>query len=177
MQGYDEPIPGPLFFRATSLGLTPTDEKGFICSKGEWKYIKEKIDAFFSIADREAIEEHNLAKQRQLEERHSFGRSESVPKKKRPGYIYLALSNTGHHKIGLSVNPEKRIQHFDTQMPIDVALIHTFPADDMYSAESELHSIFADKRVNGEWFLLSEDDVGWLCDIEGYDDGTFHANS
>jgi len=36
----------------------------------------------------------------------------------------------------------------------------------MYNAEKKLHKLFADKRVNGEWFALTDDDVAKIKAIE-----------
>lgn len=89
----------------------------------------------------------------------------------RAGYIYLARIETGHHKIGLSIGPIERIRVFNTQMPVKVELVHTIETDDMFTAERLLHERFADKRYEGEWFNLSENDTAYICSISGYFDG------
>jgi len=47
-------------------------------------------------------------------------------------------------------------------------LICTIATEDMHGLESRLHKRFADKRANGEWFLLDEADVEY---IRGLADG------
>lgn len=81
------------------------------------------------------------------------------------GYIYLAYCDTGHYKIGWSVDPDKRIKHFDTQMPVEVSMVHSFPTDNVRAAETFLHYLFQDKRINGEWFDLSESEIEFICAI------------
>lgn len=93
-----------------------------------------------------------------------------------PGYIYVIKAATGQYKIGLSTDPTRRFLSLNTASPVELTLLHTFPANHAKIAEEVLHSDFASKRVKGEWFALDEDDVAWLCSVEGYDDGVFHAN-
>ena len=38
----------------------------------------------------------------------------------------------------------------------------SFATDDMIGLEKKIHSLYADARVNGEWFLLSDEDVEQL---------------
>lgn len=95
-------------------------------------------------------------------------------KTKKPGYIYLAYSETDHYKIGKSLGPEDRIAVFDTQMPVEVSMVHIFEADDMSGAEAELHNDFSYKRVKGEWFDLDEFEVELITSITGYSDGKFY---
>jgi len=92
---------------------------------------------------------------------------------KKPGYVYLAYSETDHYKIGKSIGPEDRIAVFDTQMPIEVSMLHSFEADDMSTAEAMLHRQFDDKQVKGEWFDLDPVDIEFIKSIEVYTDGQF----
>jgi Meiotically up-regulated gene 113 len=45
------------------------------------------------------------------------------------------------------------------RMPHEVTLIHSIETDDMVGLEALLHERYADKRMNGEWFALSDEDV------------------
>ena len=100
-------------------------------------------------------------------------RAEIVKARKRKGHVYLAKADTGHYKIGLSKRPEKRIKHFDTQMPVDVVMVYSFPATDCYAAEKALHEEYADVRVNGEWFDLDLPAVQHIQSIKRWEDGQF----
>jgi len=63
---------------------------------------------------------------------------------------------TGYHKIGRSTNPVYREKTLQSDNPM-ITKIHSSRAPISY--EKELHDIFAHKRVRGEWFDLTEDDV------------------
>ncbi|WP_017314233.1 GIY-YIG nuclease family protein [Mastigocladopsis repens] len=87
-----------------------------------------------------------------------------------PGYIYLMRAK-GYHglvpgcylqrcKIGLSRNPEARLQTFiDNQPPCDIEIIKTIYVEDMEFVETTLHQRFKHCNVrlvkSREWFDLN----------------------
>jgi hypothetical protein len=83
------------------------------------------------------------------------------------GYLYLLRSTTGYFKIGRTTDPTNRIKTFEVKLPFEVAYEHVFPTDDMFGMEKALHSRFAEKRVNGEWFALAPDDVEYIKSLGG----------
>jgi len=121
---------------------------------------------FYEIVPDDFVSKWNKSTRRRIEEAESTERDKS-------GYVYLAKSETGHFKIGLSINPAKRIKIFDTKMPVAVELVHTIPADDMRQAEGILHGRFADKRHEGEWFNLDQGDVAYVRKLTAFFDGRF----
>lgn len=84
------------------------------------------------------------------------------------GSIYLvqALIPDGYYKIGKSKNPVDRIEKLGVILPFPLKPIHQFKTDNMQRGEAVLHNRYADKRVNGEWFQLTEQDVKDICAIE-----------
>lgn len=89
------------------------------------------------------------------------------------GFVYLAYAETQDYKIGRSKNPDDRIKHFDTQMPVEVSKVHTFPATDANESERLLHEWCEDRQVKGEWFNLEEQHVDVLKAISEFEDGAF----
>ena len=89
----------------------------------------------------------------------------------KPGYIYLlqAITPTTYYKIGLSKDPVARIEILGIQLPFPIKPRHQFPTNNMHIAERQLHKRYADKRVNGEWFQLTDQDVQAICGIEHMD--------
>jgi len=82
------------------------------------------------------------------------------------GCIYLVKEkNDGHIKIGRTVDIKSRLRTFSVKLPFKVDLIHSFKSSDYISAEKLLHRHFQSKRVDGEWFLLTELDIEKIkCD-------------
>lgn len=79
------------------------------------------------------------------------------------GYIYLLRSMSGYYKIGRSKNPDNRIKTFSVKLPFEVEYVVVIPSDDMIEFEKSWHDWFADKRVNGEWFSLTNDDAEFMA--------------
>jgi hypothetical protein len=76
----------------------------------------------------------------------------------RPGFIYVIRCGP-YYKIGLSKQLDRRIKTLSIQLPHPVEVVMTAPVGNMYRHEQELHSVFSDRRMNGEWFQLSEQDL------------------
>lgn len=89
----------------------------------------------------------------------------------RPGHVYLLASELGPHKIGRAKEVGERLKTLAIQLPFDVSLAHHFPADDCVAAEAYLHGRFAEKRLRGEWFRLTEEDVEWIMGIVRFEAG------
>jgi len=85
------------------------------------------------------------------------------------GSVYFAL-NRGLVKIGCtSQRPVDRIKTlFPSNHPDDeeVVLLHSIPTNQRFKLEKEFHDCFADKRVGGEWFILTDEDVEIIKEIE-----------
>lgn len=80
------------------------------------------------------------------------------------GAVYL-LKSGRRYKIGCSRMPGQRTRIIARGLPATAALIHVIETDDPYGVEAYWHRRFAEKRIRGEWFRLSEEDVaafrGW----------------
>lgn len=73
------------------------------------------------------------------------------------GRVYV-LECGGYYKIGFSKNPLERVRQLQTGCPFRLHLVGTVTAPQ--TAEFALHNKYADKRMHGEWFQLTPEDVG-----------------
>ncbi len=80
----------------------------------------------------------------------------------RDGYVYLMKGANGTYKIGRSKNPIDRMKMFGVHLPFEIEPVCIIKSEDHVSLEKELHAMFADFRVNGEWFKLADDDVEYI---------------
>lgn len=80
----------------------------------------------------------------------------------RPGFVYLIQSPTGAFKIGRTKDPNNRMKTFGIALPFEVEYLCLISTQNMNSLESKLHKKYADKRINGEWFNLSSEDVEYI---------------
>lgn len=83
------------------------------------------------------------------------------------GFVYLLQSPTSAYKIGRTADPDDRMATFSVKLPFEVEYEHLIETSNMYQLESELHARFADRRVNGEWFDLTNEDVAYIKSLEG----------
>ncbi len=79
----------------------------------------------------------------------------------RPACIYL-ISGAGLVKIGIAIDVSKRLASLNIGSPVDLSVTYWFWSEDCQFDENYLHKIFKDKRIKGEWFDLSEQDIEWI---------------
>ena len=73
-------------------------------------------------------------------------------------FVYLMRNErNGFIKIGKSDNPRYREKTLQSEEP-EVSLIFAHPCP--IWVEKGLHVLFSEKRLRGEWFSLSEDEIG-----------------
>lgn len=75
------------------------------------------------------------------------------------GYVYLITSEVGRTKIGYARNPKSRFKDIDVASPVEVNLRFTCRVQNAASVEKMLHEKHSHKKIKGEWFLLSEEDL------------------
>lgn len=62
-------------------------------------------------------------------------------------------------KIGCSRKPDQRTRTVAFGVPAEAVVIHVIETDDPFGVEAYWHRRFAGKRVRGEWFRLSADEI------------------
>lgn len=67
-------------------------------------------------------------------------------------------------KIGVSKNPRRRLDDLKTGSSRLVSIRYVMPGD--RQKERELHTLFAEYRVNGEWFLFTSAIKEWIAQDE-----------
>lgn len=77
------------------------------------------------------------------------------------GYLYVGFDGTGLFKIGITGNARKRKQQIRTGNPT-FQFLFVLDVANPSVAEIECHTKFESRRVAGEWFRLTSDDVKWI---------------
>lgn len=66
---------------------------------------------------------------------------------------FIKNSSTGHIKIGFSTNLKKRLAQLQGASSVRLEIVTVIPGD--MSLEKTYHTIFKEKRLQGEWFDIS----------------------
>ena len=84
------------------------------------------------------------------------------------GYVYVICfsdsSGKKFYKIGLARSVEARIKQHQTSIPFELSINMSFYVLNMAKKEKELHDMFKNKNIRGEWYAL---DYGDLLTIKG----------
>jgi hypothetical protein len=76
------------------------------------------------------------------------------------GYVYLLKHGSRReYKIGRTNNPLRREGEVGIQLPEKLQPVHYIKTDDPAGVEHYWHMRFASKRKEGEWFVLTAEDV------------------
>ena len=119
---------------------------------GKKKYLKPFYDWFIGYME---------SKKKESLKRVEAQKKEKPEEEKQSGYIYL-LKSKGFYKIGRTLQPEKRIEIYQTENPFGIKVIFQKEVADYVAKETELLSKFKDKNHRGEWFKLNKEDILWI---------------
>lgn len=87
----------------------------------------------------------------------------------KPGqYVYVIkdIDVSGMYKIGRTHHPASRIGRFDVKLPFRIHIIAIIPCENMARFEADMHRSLKSQRINGEWFMLGDEDVELLIPLE-----------
>lgn len=81
------------------------------------------------------------------------------------GYVYV-IECAGRYKIGYSTTPRKRLAKLRKASPVPMRMVHKLRTPIFREIEQQLHARFYQKRLNGEWFCLDEDDLDYIRGLD-----------
>lgn len=137
-------------------------EDGTILTREKWLELRAQVDTFYAKHSDADIDEHNA---KWLCEQGV--EPEPEPEPPAPGYIYVIHGEgTPWYKIGLSTKPNVRLRQLGARGPFVHRLLHCFAVEDMLGVEQTLHTFFAHKRAQGEWFKLNAEDVAMVRGLD-----------
>lgn len=77
-------------------------------------------------------------------------------------HVYIIqCGDTTAYKVGISVNPRRRLQQLQTGCPHRLKLLFNINVSNARGIEHAIHAVLIDHGVHilNEWFTLSNDDV------------------
>lgn len=79
------------------------------------------------------------------------------------GFVYLIKSHENQLiKIGYSKNPIARLEALQTSSPTRLYFLATLKCENPRLVEKSIHNEFISKKVSGEWFSLSDEDIAYI---------------
>jgi hypothetical protein len=141
-----------------------------ILNKDEAKTVYEDHIAFCDLVGDEALDKYNASIDAPAKI-DPFALADSIwpsEKKLADGYVYLIGTSNQEYKIGWSLIPERRILSVQSPTRADKEMLHMFRCADVKRIERVLHDLYRCKRIQGEWFALTESDVEWIKSIRDY---------
>jgi hypothetical protein len=88
-------------------------------------------------------------------------------------FVYLIWAvGTDIYKIGKSRKPGRRLETIQQYSPLPLEIVHLIPADQAHKLEATLHEHYSHKRLHGEWFELTLDEVIFIESIRNVDEVT-----
>jgi hypothetical protein len=124
------------------------------------RFYKQKSPQQIENMSRLERERRELARERREERK----KPRKYQDHKKCGWVYIIQSPFGY-KIGYTANPEVRMKAYGFQ----ITITHVIRSDDAPTIEKYLHDLFAAKRIEGEWFDLSSEDLEYLLNIKVMD--------
>jgi hypothetical protein len=83
--------------------------------------------------------------------------------------VYIAKQQSGEaFKVGVSNDPQRRVNNISTSNPYDVELDMTIPSvvgDEAEQLETSIHALLRNYKLSGEWFEMDGYDflLGYMC--------------
>ncbi|SFD95015.1 T5orf172 domain-containing protein [Bacillus sp. OV194] len=109
-------------------------------------------------------ERYHLAPREISERKKTSSHYRKLLEQSKCGYVYfIRETGGGRIKIGKARDPYERItKGFGVKLPYSLQLVHLLESKNDLLTEKLFHQHFRPKRVHGEWFHLSDEDVQWI---------------
>ena len=76
------------------------------------------------------------------------------------GIVYLLSNGNGHYKIGVTKGKiSNRIKQLQTGNSSKIECLHEYATPYYRKVEITLHNNYVSKRLEGEWFNLTKEDI------------------
>jgi hypothetical protein len=157
-----------VYYDAEVGGIRIHDRLGLIPTEDEFWHLIDLALRWYRRCGEDEVRGYNLEKWKEYQRRFADAHPNATPKAQpvpkaqpKPGYVYV-LASAGVYKIGRTVDPTSRQKALGIALPYPVEMVATIYSEDYRRLESDLHEQYAGKRLNGEWFELTADDLAAL---------------
>lgn len=131
----------------------------FVFSKEDCiQNIKWATETISHIKHKESEQYRREEQQRDRERQREEKQKREKEKSEKIGFIYLIYDGE-HIKIGQTKYLSQRLSSIAIEIKKDITLLHSSEVFGYELREKELHNIFKNKNVRGEWFALNDNDI------------------
>lgn len=90
--------------------------------------------------------------------------------KNKDGFVYFIKNGAKGNKvkIGSAINIDNRVKGCQTAFHDKIFILGFIKSSDYIFLEKDVHSLFSDNRIKGEWFELNEIDIFTLKELYDY---------
>lgn len=148
-------------------GIYLVDPQGSILGIDETKELILGLQKFVKNVNQDDIDAINS----DIESEHRQPTDECLVKNIRPskpkpqrGVVYFIRDDKGRVKIGKAKNMKYRMGEY-TKLPFEPELVHLIESNDYHMTEHKFYVLFAQKRLRGEWFNLTNEDIQMIKKI------------
>lgn len=146
--------------------LIPTEYNGKFISREKAKFIIKGLKNYIDYFSDEEIKEANKLPKKNIE--HTNKNKPNVVPYNKKGFVYfLKAEKTNWYKIGMTNNLHDRLNQLRPIMPFKIKIAYYIKANNRYKLEKKIHKVFKDKKINGEWFELSTNDIQLIKEFGG----------
>lgn len=146
-------------------GYYLSDCHGYVMEKDQLLGILVGLLNYAELHENDLIN-HNIKRDIEIEKELRYYDYKNNPKQKTnpKGYVYL-MECGGKYKIGFSKDVERRIKElnhrpFETKLLAKSRLI-----ENPYSFEQEIHEVFEEYRIDGEWYNFEENILQYVINV------------
>ena len=75
--------------------------------------------------------------------------------------LSIIRDDKGRVKIGKTKRMKERMGEY-TKLPFEPELLYVLESNDYHAAETLIHEYYQEKRLRGEWFELTTDDINCI---------------
>lgn len=138
------------------------DQGGSVLSVEDCKTIIDGLKNFCKLYKQDAVDVHNQKMKIMHEQELEDLKNRPVPKRSdQDGYVYILWSRHGY-KVGKALNYKERTSNLITKLPFKCITFVVLKVKSYTVAEKESHNLVHIKRINGEWFDLTERDMNQI---------------
>lgn len=135
------------------------NNQGYIATPKE---VKRVIDELIRFANEHG--DYIACKNAELDEYYenlrngNYGGASDSKRNRKKRFLYMFKSGEDRYKIGVATDVDRRLKELNNRpYQVELYAVSEAPFYNAFEAERTMHEIHEDRRIDGEWFKLSDE--------------------